>query len=84
MAQNVISILFALLFFVIGILNLVLVHPVPGVFYLLFSSLYLPATNTFLKKKLGFAMPFAIKVVVGLVLLWATLAVGDLADILGL
>jgi hypothetical protein len=81
---KVISWLFGSLFFVIGILNLFLVHPVPGIFYLLISLTYLPQTNNLFKKKIGFPIPLKVKVLVGFVILWGTLAVGELADILGL
>jgi len=65
-------------------LNLILVHPVPGIFYLLLSLIYFPFVCSFAKKKIGFALPFWMKVVLGLIILWGTLAVGDLAEILGL
>lgn len=76
--------IFGAIFFVTGILNLWLVHPVPGIFYLLLSLGYLPQTDAFVKRTLGFSIPPAVKIVVGLVILWGTLAVGDLAEILGL
>lgn len=81
---NIVSLILGIVFFITGVLNAALVHPVPGVFYLLLSLVYLPATNTFLKKRFGFSIPLSIKIIVGLVILWATLAVGDLAEILGL
>ena len=79
---NAISLLLGLIFVVTGVLNIILVHAVPGIFYLLLSLAYLP--NEFLKSKLGFAIPLVIKVILGFVVLWGTLAVGDLAEILGL
>jgi len=60
------------------------VHPVPGIFYLLLSLVYFPPINTLLKKRFGFAIPTVVKIIFGLVILWATLAVGDLAEVLGL
>lgn len=84
MAVHLVSWLFGILFLVIGLLNLTLVHPVPGIFYLILSLVYFPAVNILLKNKLGFAIPFIARVLVGLVVLWGTLAVGDLAEILGL
>lgn len=84
MSQNIISWIFTILFIVIGVLNIILVHPVPGIFYLVLSVAYLPATNTFLKKKFNISIPFAAKVIVGFVVLWGTLGVTDLAEILGL
>ncbi|HYD35174.1 MAG TPA: hypothetical protein VD999_03860 [Vitreimonas sp.] len=82
--MHIINWLFGIIFFVIGVLNLLLVHPVPGVFYLVLSLIYFPVTNKILQKNLGFTIPFALKVIVGLVIMWGTLAVGDLAEILGL
>ncbi|HEX7017571.1 MAG TPA: hypothetical protein VF209_01530 [Patescibacteria group bacterium] len=82
--MKIISIFFGILFVIIGVLNAWLVHPVPGIFYLVLSLVYLPITDTMLKKRFGFTIPFAVKMVVGLVILWGTLAVGDLAEILGL
>jgi len=84
MISNIISWIFGIVFFVTGILNLILVHPVPGIFYLLLSLIYFPFVCSFAKKKIGFALPFWMKVVLGLIILWGTLAVGDLAEILGL
>lgn len=84
MASNIISWLFGAIFLVTGVLNAVLVHPVPGIFYLLLSLVYFPPVSVFVKKKFGLAIPFWAKVVLGLVILWGTLAVGDLAEILGL
>ena len=84
MASNITSWIFGVVFLVIGVLNAILVHPVPGIFYLLLSLVYFPPVSILIKKKLGFEIPFWAKVVLGLVILWGTLAVGDLAEILGL
>ena len=81
---NVVGWVFFGIFLITGILNTVLVHLVPGAFYLVLSLLYLPATDRMMKSKLGFRVPFAVKIIVGLVVLWGTLAVGELAEILGL
>ena len=80
---NIISWIFALLFFVIGVLNLWLVHHVPGIFYLILSIFYSPPTNKLFRIKLGFSIPLAVKIVLGLFILWGTLAVGELVEILG-
>jgi len=58
---NIISWLFALLFFVIGVLNLWLVHNVPGIFYLILSIFYYPPTNKLFRKKLSFSFLLAVK-----------------------
>lgn len=81
MKKNIISWIFGILFFIIGVLNVILVHPVPGVFYILLSFIYPPPLNIILKKNFGFFIPFIIKIVLGLVILWGTLAVGDLVEI---
>ena len=77
---DLISWIFGVVFFVLGVLNVIFIHIVPGVFYLLLALLYIPSTNAFFKKKLGFSIPIAVKIIFGLVILWATLAVGDLME----
>lgn len=81
---TIVSWLATLLFVTIGVLNLVLVHPVPGMFYLLLAVLYLPQVDVIMKKKLGFAIPFMAKMLLAVLVLWGTLAVTDLAEIMGL
>ena len=73
-----------ILFIIIGIMNLVSVHPVPGIFYIVVSFFYCPPIGAIVKKSLGFSIPYFIKIIAAFVLLWATLAVGDLAEIYGL
>ncbi len=80
----IVSRTFALVFIAVGLLNLFLVHPVPGVFYLLLSLVYFPQFNMLLKKWFGFSIPLSLKIILGLVVLWGTLAVGDLAEMYGL
>ncbi|WP_133548559.1 hypothetical protein [Salegentibacter sp. 24] len=65
-------------------MNLIQVHPVPGIFYILFSGIFAPPLTTRLKYKTGWVIPFWMKIVIGLIVLWGTLAVGDLAEIYGL
>lgn len=83
-AFTILSWIFGIVFFITGVLNMFLVHPVPGIFYLLLSLAYIPQTNDMLKRTFGVAVPLAAKIIVGFVILWGTLAVGDLAEILGL
>jgi len=82
--KNIIIWIFAVLFFVIGILNLFLIHPVPGIFYLILSLIYFPPGNSFFREKFKISISFRIKVIIALIILWGTLAVGDLAELLGL
>ncbi|WP_242919788.1 hypothetical protein [Pontibacter liquoris] len=79
---SLISGLFALVLTVIAVLNAVLVHPVPGIIYLLLAILYLPQTNTLLRKKLGFPIPAVVKILLGIVLMMFTLGVSDLGDMI--
>lgn len=72
--------LFTILFLVLAILNLIFVHPVPAIFYALLCLLYLPAVGFFRASTLKFTIPFWIKITFGLMVLWATLAVGDLME----
>ena len=81
---KILSYIFGIVFVIIGILNLFLVHPVPGIFYLLLSAIYFPQINGFIKKKIGFEIPNIIKLPLGFVVIWGTLAVGELAEIYGL
>ena len=66
----------------LGLLNLFLVHPVPGIAFLVFSLIFFPPTNDFLLKNFGFTIPFAGKVVFFLVILWFTLGVSDLGEMI--
>jgi len=76
--------LFGLVVLIIGVANLFLVHPTPGIIYLLLSLLYFPPVKEILKEKFGFAIPLAVKIILGIVIIWFTLGISDLADICGL
>jgi hypothetical protein len=76
--------LFAFLFVVVGIMNIRVIHIVPGLFYLAISLFYLPKIGTYLDGKFGRTAPFLIQVIFGLFIIWASLAVGDLAEFYGL
>ena len=73
---------FGLLVVTIGILNLILVHPVPGIAYLLISLIYFPPVNDFIRRKLGFGIPAVVKIILGIVLIMFTLGVSDLGDMI--
>lgn len=81
---NITGWLFFLVLLTLGILNLILVHPVPGIIYLFLSLIFIPPTNPFLQKKFGFSIPWALKVILGIVIVWFTLGISDLAEIFGL
>lgn len=73
-----------LIIFTLGILNLILIHPVPGLIYVLFSLLFFPPVERFFRRKFGFSIPFAALLVFALVIFWFTLGVSDLAEMYGL
>lgn len=75
---------FVLIFLALGVLNLLVVHAVPGILYLLLALCYSPPTATLLKKNLGITVPVLVKLVLAFLVLWGTLAVGDLAEMYGL
>jgi energy-coupling factor transporter transmembrane protein EcfT len=77
---NITSLIFWLVFFTLGILNVFLVHPVPGVIYILLSLIYLPPYNEYLKAKFRFSIPILLKVILAILVLWFTLAVSDLME----
>jgi len=79
---HIISWIFGIVVFTIGVLNLFLVHPVPGIVFLLLSFIYYPPLNDFLRKRFGFAIPLVVKIVQGIVIIWFTLGVSDLGDMI--
>lgn len=74
--------IFGIVVFSAGILNLLLVHPVPGVAYFMLSLIYFPPANTYLRKKTGFTIPLIIKAILGVALIMFTLGVSDLGDMI--
>lgn len=73
---------FGLVVATVGVLNLVLVHPVPGIAYLLLSLVYLPPANAYLKRHLNFSIPVVVKIILAIVLFMFTLGVSDLGGML--
>ena len=82
MAVNIISWLLGLIVLAIGISNLLLVHPVPGAVFILLSLLFFPPVNTVLRQKVGFFVPFVVKIILCIVIIWFTLGVSDLGDMI--
>lgn len=66
----------------IGLLNLIFIHPVPGLVFITLGILLLPPADAILQKALGFSIPPAAKVIIGLVVIWFTLGVSDLGDLI--
>jgi hypothetical protein len=80
--SHIISWIFGTTVFAIGVLNMFLVHPIPGVIYLLLSFVYFPPANAILKKKFGFSIPLLLKIILGIVIIMFTLGVSDLGDMI--
>ena len=79
---SIIGWIFGIAVFAIGVLNVFLVHPVPGVVYLLLSLVYFPPTNAVFRKSLGFSIPLIVKIIFGIVIIMFTLGVSDLGDMI--
>lgn len=82
LARNTAGWVFGLVVLAIGIANLLLVHPVPGVACLLVSLVYFPPVDASLRRRCGLSVPREAKVAVGIALLWFTLGVSDLGDMI--
>ncbi|HEX9959857.1 MAG TPA: hypothetical protein VGB00_02930, partial [Pyrinomonadaceae bacterium] len=79
---QIIDWMFGIAVFAIGVLNVFLVHPVPGVVYLLLSFVYLPPANAVLRKRFGFRVPLVVKIILGIFIIMFTLGVSDLGDMI--
>lgn len=78
----VIDWLFGPVVFAIGVLNCLWVHPVPGMIALLLSLVYFPPANALLRKWTGVTIPPAVKIILGVLIIWFTLGVSDLGDMI--
>jgi hypothetical protein len=80
---TIISWIFGILAFAIGIVNTFWGNDAGfGIFILLLSLIYFLPVNELLKKLTGFSIPKMglIKIAVGLFIMWASLGVGELFD----
>ena len=66
----------------IGLANLVLVHPVPGIACLLLSLAYAPQVDALARRRFGWPVPRPLKIVLGIAVVWFTLGVSDLGDMI--
>jgi hypothetical protein len=81
LAWNAISLLFGIVVFAIGTLNVFWGNdPGFGAFLILLSFVYFPTVNALIKKKVGLSIPGLIKIFLGIFILWAALGVGELFD----
>lgn len=72
---------FGLLFMAIGLLNMFWGNdPGYGIFVFLLSLLYFRPVSIFLKKISGISVSWIAKIILGFLILWTALGVGDLAD----
>ena len=81
--MNIISWIFGIAFFAIGVVNTFWGNdPGFGVFILLLSFVYFLPVNVILKKMTGFSIPGMgiVKILLGIFILWASLGVGELFD----
>ena len=74
--------IFGIVFLTVGILNMFLVHLVPGVGYLLLSFIYFPPSNAYIRKKFEFAIPVVVKIILAIFIIMFTLGVSDLGDMI--
>jgi hypothetical protein len=78
---NIISWLFGVAVFAIGIVNVFWGNDMGfGVFILLLSFVYFPPLTATLKEKAGFSIPGTVKFLLGIFIVWASLGVGELFD----
>ena len=80
---NIISWIFGVLFFAIGVVNTFWGNdPGFGIFILLLSLIYFLPVNDILKKMTGFSIPKMgiAKILLGIFILWAALGVRELFD----
>ena len=80
--MKIVSWSFAVILSIIGVLNIFMVHPVPGIIYLLLALIYLPATEIFLSRRFGFKIPSVLKIILFVGVMWFMLGVGDLMELL--
>lgn len=82
--KDILSWFLMILFIIIGVMNIIKVHPVPGIFYILISLFFYPPLDRITKLRFSFIIPYIIKIIIAFVILWVTLAVGDLAELYGM
>jgi len=78
---NLSDIFFSFIFFVLGALNIIFIHIVPGLLYATIALIYFPNYDILLKQQLGITFPRSAKIIFGAIVIWGTLAVGDLMEL---
>ena len=74
-------IFFSFIFSVLGVLNMIFIHIVPGLLYGIIALIYFPISSIFIKQKLGITFTRSAKIIYGATVMWGTLAVGDLMEL---
>lgn len=73
--------LFGILFLAIGVVNTFWGNdPFFGIFIVVLSFLFLPPADNRLKEWTGVPIPWFVKVLVGVFIIWAAVGVGELGD----
>lgn len=72
---QIITRIFFLIVLTLGVLNLILIHPVPERIYLLVSLIFLPPLTGYIKERYRISIPPAIKIILGTVVVWFTLGI---------
>jgi hypothetical protein len=73
---------FGSLYLLLGILYIWLIHPVPGIVCILFSLIYFPPVNNIFYFRSGKRIPVLLKIAVGIFIIWFTLGVSDMGDLI--
>lgn len=74
-----------LTFTVIGLINTFWGNDtIFGLFIVALSLIFYPPVTAFVKRLTGFSIPLAVKIILGLFILWAALGVGELFDKTGM
>jgi hypothetical protein len=80
-ALNVISWIVGIVFSAIGLINTFWGNdPAFGIFVILLSAVYYPPVTTIVKTTTGLSVPWMVKILLGMFILWAALGVGELFD----
>lgn len=78
---NAISVIFGITVLAIGLVNTFWGNdPGFGIFLLFLAFVYFPSVNMVIKNLLGFTIPWIVKILLGIFILWAALGVGELFD----
>lgn len=78
--SNIVSQLFGVIVFTIGILNIFLVDYRPGIIYILLSAIYFIPAQSITKNETRLKILKIFKILFGIIIIWFTLGVSDLGD----